>query len=334
MEKRTGYAEAYEKGDFEKAIQIKKELLAVDRNLSPEARISSEVSLANLEYLSGGTENQKTAIENLKKVAIDTGVSAKTRSIAINNLASYYYEDRSPDTFNLIFSGPWKELYNGDVKLALRKLSELSYDIYPNTGALLRTSYWYNGQLIDHASEITEVQKSEYLDTIRKNLQDIDALALREYGVNPVQNNRYASFLHRRAFTEAVLAMVVNDITYEKKFQEDYEQVLTIYKQGMISLGASRVSETVPYTYFYYASFVNQLYGEKEREKVLNLTKALATFVSENKEKMRDKSFVTFIKEEWGRPVIEKDHNYRFFMALAEISSPFKKMLIEYGWDI
>jgi len=326
---------AYEAGNYDKAIQKAEEASKEYASVSDTEKLALELKIANLYYNRGGTGDEDYSIDTQKKIALDSAVAPDIRTAAINNLASYYYEDRSPVTFNKIFSGEWASLAEGnDEKVALRKLSELSYSILPNIGALLRISYWYNGQLLDNAGSITAKQKSEYIVKIKKNLDEIEQIAIQQNAPKNWSKNSYASYLHRRAFSEATLAFITKDETYVKAFQESYNKIIELRDEELSRLGSTKITETIPYTYFYYAAFLNSIYGSKQEEKVKDLVENVVTVVNESKNELGTRGFLTFVKEEWSRPESKRDHNYNFFLELAEISPVFKELLIQNGWKI
>lgn len=326
---------AYESGDYDKAIKTAEDASNEYTSISDTEKLALELKIANLYYNRGGTGDEDYSIDTQKKIALDTAIAPDIRTAAINNLASYYYEDRSQTTFNKIFSGEWASLAEGnDDKTALRKLSELSYSILPNIGALLRISYWYNSQLLDNANNITAKQKDEYIAKIKKNLDETEQIAIQQNAPKNWSKNSYASYLHRRAFSEATLALVTNDDKYKNLFQEGYDKVIKLRDEEISRLGSTKITETVPYTYFYHAAFLNRIYGSKQEEKVKDLVENIVTVVNENKNRLETRGFLIFVKEESSRTESQKDHNYSFFLELAKISPAFKELLIQNGWKI
>jgi len=127
----------------------------------------------------------KKRTEILKAVANSSAYPVDIRATAINIIVDDYeinFINRNRLTQD-IFSGSFENLLttsNGDVTLAVRKLNEQSFNLYPNAVADFRIAKWYADELVKNPA-LPEQAKTEYHKLINQYIGFGDR-TLAQYG--------------------------------------------------------------------------------------------------------------------------------------------------------
>ncbi len=319
--------------NFEDATRYAEQ--ALTKNLSSLDRWEAQTLFALNLFLTGEEKKQIDAVRLLKDVYTglvqDAEAPQRFKAYTINKLIDLYYTGRPPRVFKEIFSeGPFVHLaQGGDEKLMMRKLAEFSNSIFPTSFAVLRETIWYSGELLDN-KKLTQSDRMLYREKIKSSLKEADLIFNNENNsyTYSAPYTRAAGHNHWRAFNLGVIALDERD--KRKDFEEAFQTVLSF--RGQDTQGEERsIVTTLPYTYFYYAAFLYDIFGQSRINDIHDNLQKLVTIINDDSELHRG-IFLAFMKIERDKDLSKRDHNYRWFTELADVSPVFKEFLVSQGW--
>lgn len=327
----------YQNGEYNQVENGLNSLVEQNKTLitpGSDSEVLITLAKANLLMKQGGADNENKSLAIQQSIAQNDQISGKIRSVAINTLVNYLKDRNSIELYSTIFNENWADLIKeGDKKLALRRLSQLSYNLYPNTEALMKANNWYGKQLLENGSTITTEQKDEYIKVIKDSLLLANKLEVTEFNDStPITIT--AGYQYNRAISEATIALATNDPSFAKVFQGRMESIISLHKNELAKKGVSQIGEMMPFVYFYYASFLNEIYGSINKDKVIEVTENIVKISDENSSDLGLKRFIAFSKYEWSLPKTEKSLNYTYLLNLSNISPSFKEFLKENSMKI
>lgn len=315
--------------DYDKANKYFEEIIKATDNADIKARAQGYIASNNFRRFD--TDSQRKAVMQLKDVLRDPTLTDERRAYTLNRLYGLYYLGRDPLVGELIFSDdPYQSLLvdsGGDIRLAIRKLAELSDSLFPTTFAKLRIAFWYGGALIDN-KELPLETKVAYGKKITALIKESDELLPEETRLNS-DHGRKAIFWHFRALNLAALYVAgisTSTDDFEKAFNEVFK--LDIPERGDVN---KTVHELTAFTHFYYAGFLSEISDKSRANDIRFHAEKSVEIVSSSKEPSKVPFYIlTTIERD--KPLIERDHNYQWFIALSSASPKFAEYLSQNGW--
>lgn len=282
-------------------------------------------------FRTGREDAQREATQIVRDIARNPVLTRQERAIAINQLLIFYYSGRFPHVYEEIFADEaFADLQTDSEKTAIRNLAERSMELFPNSFAVQRIAVWYSAELLDNAS-LQATQREEYRSEIRTLLSQAYALFTQEQNgvLERTNSNAHALFYHWRGFNRAALAL--NDQAPTADFEQAFQKALNTYEPD--SAGAKSVASVIVYTHFYYAAFLHEIFGDARVAEQRQHLEELVTMVREDPETYVA-GFLRFAETERTRAPETRDHNYRWFTELAQVSPEFSQLLQDMNWDL
>ncbi len=208
--------------------------IATSSDSSDDQKALAELSIAGIPFRTTNDPQYLLAhIPIFKSVIADQNVSMSVRALAIDQLASSFCgSGRTWAVFQAIYTGtPYSSfLVPNDPDTSSRNMFTWSYQLYPTTGAaiFLARSYAslaYNAtSSVDRADDISKSQT--YLTSAESLVTEDEANTAIAY----TQTQEYAEYLYWQAYTTAILAHFDKGSSYEKQYQQMYQNFITAYK--------------------------------------------------------------------------------------------------------
>lgn len=310
-------------GDKTESVKLYDELIEASDDQVEKTRLN--IAKAYSLFNRGKESDKGRAIENLKTIINDPASTDMLRALATNAMLDLYYIDRSEETLENIAFG--ENLYfisneKGN-KMAAKSLADFSISAAPTSAGFRFAAFWYAGEILDNA-DLTADEKKQFVS---------DLLVVTEKSIS-----LFPKEIHRYEVLETALANHFTGFLYGTvaTFDKDQGQEFEVYFQKVLDLASANPTDfnlksVTVYTNFYYAAFLDRVYGVERAEDVQGqidqLVAAMQRYNSDES-KEADK-FITFLKRELARPEDDRDHNYEFITRLAEIDPEFEALLSE-----
>jgi len=318
--------------DFDEAARRAMQVIEQEPDL-PTLWGAQTVLAQNL-FFTGEKTKQIEAIRSLKDLYIlikdDPSVPSRFKAATINKLIDFYLVGRPPYVFQEIFADePFAHLINesDNDETKMRKLAEFSNSIFKTQFATLREAVWYSGQLLNNKT-ISRSEQATYREKIKSLVRDADRLFISEkqyVNNSPIMSE--VAYEHWRGFNLGAVA--ITETENRAAFENAFGTVLSFADNTTDERNA--ILGYLPYTYFYYASFLHEVFGDERTADIRENLQKLIALIEKNHELYKG-FFLSFIQVEKGRDVESRDHNYRWFVELAGISPEFKAFLAREGW--
>jgi len=138
-------------------------------------------------------------------------------------------------------------------------------------------------------------------------------------------------YYHWQGFHRAVLSLSGAARPEERTlFEQSFQKALDLATgtRPVINL----VAQMTPFTHFYYAAFLDEMFGNGRLADVRSHAKAVVDLVEADDPARNE--FLMFLRVERDRATERRDHNYRFFTELAGPSAEFAAFLVRNGWHL
>ncbi|MDE2021764.1 MAG: hypothetical protein KGI71_02470 [Patescibacteria group bacterium] len=324
---------ARSRGDITSAIGLLAPLAASTSTAPRYIRMEALLALPESLFATGTKSDEARAIEMLKTFIADASTPPPEKSLGMDALFNLYYIDRSPATFAMIFNGPpLGDLLKPGMrqKDALRSAFILEWNIYPTALDALHLANWYAGELLDDQS-LDATQRTAYVSALQTLLEKGERMHRSEspFGSNNTTLTQYeVIYQNLDAFLVAVLA--TEHVEYSPSFEDRYaslENAIVRQKDGGAAL-----QSLLPYVLLYHGAFLDLVYGSGRQKDEVRLADELAGLLGANSD--TNLYFGRFVAIEAESPPVKRDHDYRFFAALAAESPALKSALLQYGFTL
>lgn len=273
-------------------------------------------------FSKGGEENRKAAVVFMKDKITETKYQ-DIKALFINNILGFYYMDLDNGVYEEIFSGePFLKFKKENERDSLFALATESNLLYPTSFALLKISSWHGWKILNEDLTIEDKQKqADYIVTYVSEAEklffekEIAQWNAKIYGAgNPVR------YYHYKGLALGVVSIVYP--SYQKEMEDSFQKAIDL--NNMEPKDSPNLN-SLPYTHFYYASFLSELEGDSRRADVEKEVEVLISGLEENPTGIYEKNFINFTRLQSERPLEKRDYTYKRFSFLAKNYPNFEK---------
>lgn len=320
---------------FEQAADKAKELLSEDER---GLKIRLQLTTIFNRFMAGSPDEKKAAVNELKTIAGDLTLSARSRAFALGQMGELVLFVPDATARAIIFNdfpyeGYWQEA-KGDATAGQRIIYEKTIELYPTALYHHLVAYWYAQQLMKN-SALTPETRSQYLKIAQQNLsrggtllnRDLDAEQANRQLFKPVR-------LVRPLFTAAVNAGVLGILgEFEAKNAE--ASFNTVLDLGEKYPSDAATQDQLMLVRLWYADFLRQKFGESRKQDIQKLLKPLEILPAAEAQKYS--VTLNYLRKELAERAIKNPGRYRYvdyqdLEKLAAFDSQFKQTLKLLGW--
>lgn len=278
-----------------------------------------EIARAYALFSSEQQVDKKAAIDVLREIVNDPIATDLLKAYGVNAMLDLYYIDRSPMTMSYIRTGDnlYKISEEDTNKQAAQILSEFSTSVSPTSAGYRFEAFWYANEILDNPN-LTVLENEKYIEKI----VDLTRKSI----------NLFSEEVHKDEITERALlyhfsgflsgSVSTSDSDEGSEFETYFKKVLELAEQHPEK---RQIKSIAAYTRFYYAAFLDRVYGTQRTEDVLEQTQQLSHILQSNLSGTSNEAgkFIDFLQYELSKPESERDHNYEFIESLVEVDSEF-----------
>lgn len=279
---------------------------------------------AQLLFSKGGEENRKEAVVFLKNKIAETKYQ-NIKVLFINQLLGFYYLDLDNSVYEEIFSGePLQKFKKENERDSLFVLATESNLLYPTSFALFNISSWHAARIL--GEDLTNEDKQKEANKIITYVSEAEKLFLEKEIIEGYANIFGAQNTLKYYHFKALMLGAVSTVypSYQKEMEESFQKAIDLNNNEPKS---SPSSNSLPYTHFYYASFLSELEGDSRQTDIEKEIEALTLGLEENSTRIYEQDFINFARLQSERTSEKRDHTYKWFSLLTKNHPNFREFL-------